>query len=192
MRCPTNVNVLICSMSNYVPMYGELYCTFHYQQLFRRKGNYDEGFGHVQHKDLWLQKNNPDTDSQKKKVEKPAGKWRAALKLHSCHDLFCYSRWQLPMLGFVVSASVLLCVRSSDGDSDIMEKAFQQHGWLTIQGPTRWSDLTLWQIVINEWVTCSVLWLQYNQPQAACRANLFHWVNEINLFSSPNWLSEYR
>lgn len=73
MPCPTNVNVLICSMSNYVPMYGELYCTFHYQQLFKRKGNYDEGFGHVQHKDLWLQ-NNPDADSQKKNVEKPSGK----------------------------------------------------------------------------------------------------------------------
>ena len=28
----------------------------HYQQLFKRKGNYDEGFGHKQHKDQWLRK----------------------------------------------------------------------------------------------------------------------------------------
>ena len=28
----------------------------HYQQLFKRKGNYDEGFGRKQHKDQWLQK----------------------------------------------------------------------------------------------------------------------------------------
>lgn len=55
------------SMYNYTPLHGELYCTFHYQQLFRRKGNYDEGFGRVQHKNLWPQ-NNPETDSQKRKA----------------------------------------------------------------------------------------------------------------------------
>lgn len=58
----TNTTLLICSMYNYTPVHGELYCIFHCQQLFRRKGNYDEGFGHVQHKDLWLQKSNPDTN----------------------------------------------------------------------------------------------------------------------------------
>ncbi|XP_040022918.2 uncharacterized protein LOC120811547 isoform X1 [Gasterosteus aculeatus] len=42
------------SMHNYAPLYGEFYCIFHYQQLFRRKGNYDEGFGHAQHKNRWL------------------------------------------------------------------------------------------------------------------------------------------
>ncbi|XP_071341209.1 protein-methionine sulfoxide oxidase mical3b [Trachinotus anak] len=45
------------SMSNYAPLRGEFYCIFHYQQLFRRKGNYDEGFGHVQHKNQWLLRN---------------------------------------------------------------------------------------------------------------------------------------
>uniref|UniRef100_A0A8C9V938 Xin actin binding repeat containing 1 n=1 Tax=Scleropages formosus TaxID=113540 RepID=A0A8C9V938_SCLFO len=39
------------SLHNYSALYGEFYCVFHYQQLFKRKGNYDEGFGHVQHKD---------------------------------------------------------------------------------------------------------------------------------------------
>lgn len=54
--------VLIRSMYNYAPLHGELYCIFHYQQLFRRKGNYDEGFGHIQHKDRWLLKNTPSTN----------------------------------------------------------------------------------------------------------------------------------
>ncbi|KAM8839572.1 xin actin-binding repeat-containing protein 1 isoform 2-T2 [Synchiropus picturatus] len=43
------------SLNNYSALYGEFYCTTHYQQLFKRKGNYDEGFGHRQHKDRWLQ-----------------------------------------------------------------------------------------------------------------------------------------
>lgn len=42
----------------------------HYQQLFKRKGNYDEGFGYKQHKDQWLQRNKgtdePDTVSTPK------------------------------------------------------------------------------------------------------------------------------
>ncbi|XP_061112326.1 uncharacterized protein LOC133137924 [Conger conger] len=43
-------------IQNYAALYGEFYCMFHYQQLFKRKGNYDEGFGHIQHKDRWLPK----------------------------------------------------------------------------------------------------------------------------------------
>uniref|UniRef100_A0A665UE51 LIM zinc-binding domain-containing protein n=1 Tax=Echeneis naucrates TaxID=173247 RepID=A0A665UE51_ECHNA len=35
------------SMYNYTPLHGEFYCIFHYKQLFKRKGNYDEGFGHA-------------------------------------------------------------------------------------------------------------------------------------------------
>uniref|UniRef100_A0A8C3G2F8 LIM domain containing 2 n=1 Tax=Cyclopterus lumpus TaxID=8103 RepID=A0A8C3G2F8_CYCLU len=45
------------SIHNYSSLYGEFYCISHYQQLFKRSGNYDEGFGHMQHKDRWLQKN---------------------------------------------------------------------------------------------------------------------------------------
>ncbi|KAM8731778.1 uncharacterized protein AB9X84_026058 isoform 1-T3 [Acanthopagrus schlegelii] len=51
------------SMYNYTPLHGEFYCIFHYQQLFRRKGNYDEGFGHVQHKNRWLLRNTADNIS---------------------------------------------------------------------------------------------------------------------------------
>lgn len=42
------------SMHNYTPLHGEFYCIFHYRQLFRKKGNYDEGFGFAQHKNQWL------------------------------------------------------------------------------------------------------------------------------------------
>ncbi|KAM6900552.1 uncharacterized protein FYW49_017067 [Xenentodon cancila] len=45
------------SMYNYAPLNGEFYCIFHYQQLFKEKGNYDEGFGHIQHKHRWLLRN---------------------------------------------------------------------------------------------------------------------------------------
>ncbi|XP_041924048.1 LIM domain-containing protein isoform X3 [Alosa sapidissima] len=50
------------SIGNYAPLSGEFYCVFHYQQLFRRKGNYDEGFGRPQHKDRWLQHTVNGTD----------------------------------------------------------------------------------------------------------------------------------
>uniref|UniRef100_A0A3B3YBN5 LIM zinc-binding domain-containing protein n=1 Tax=Poecilia mexicana TaxID=48701 RepID=A0A3B3YBN5_9TELE len=46
---------------NYSSLYGEFYCISHYQQLFKRKGNY-EGFGHTQHKDRWLHKNKGTDD----------------------------------------------------------------------------------------------------------------------------------
>ncbi|XP_027861315.1 LIM domain and actin-binding protein 1 isoform X3 [Xiphophorus couchianus] len=49
------------SMQTYTPLNGEFYCIFHYQQLFKRKGNYDEGFGHSQHKNKWLFKNSSST-----------------------------------------------------------------------------------------------------------------------------------
>uniref|UniRef100_A0A667ZT64 LIM domain containing 2 n=1 Tax=Myripristis murdjan TaxID=586833 RepID=A0A667ZT64_9TELE len=54
------------SIHNYSSLYGEFYCISHYQQLFKRKGNYDEGFGHKQHKDpekLSLKETNPGSAS---------------------------------------------------------------------------------------------------------------------------------
>ncbi|XP_048826701.1 LIM domain-containing protein isoform X2 [Brienomyrus brachyistius] len=54
------------SIQNYAALYGEFYCIFHYQQLFRAKGNYDEGFGYKQHKDRWIQKR---ADSNPTKVQ---------------------------------------------------------------------------------------------------------------------------
>lgn len=44
-------------MGNYASLYGQIYCKPHFKQLFKSKGNYDEGFGHKQHKDRWNCKN---------------------------------------------------------------------------------------------------------------------------------------
>ncbi|NWU88901.1 XIRP2 protein, partial [Upupa epops] len=44
------------SLGNYASLHGKIYCKPHFKQLFKSKGNYDEGFGHKQHKDLWNSK----------------------------------------------------------------------------------------------------------------------------------------
>lgn len=44
------------SLGNYAALHGEFYCKPHFQQLFKSKGNYDEGFGRKQHKELWAHK----------------------------------------------------------------------------------------------------------------------------------------
>ncbi|XP_019942556.2 LIM domain and actin-binding protein 1-like isoform X1 [Paralichthys olivaceus] len=41
------------SLGNYASLHGNVYCKPHYSQLFKAKGNYDEGFGHRPHKELW-------------------------------------------------------------------------------------------------------------------------------------------
>lgn len=53
----SNLFFINCSIHNYSSLNGEFYCVSHYQQLFKRKGNYDEGFGLKQRKDQWLHKN---------------------------------------------------------------------------------------------------------------------------------------
>ncbi|XP_037666014.1 LIM domain-containing protein 2 [Choloepus didactylus] len=44
------------SLGTYAALHGEFYCKPHFQQLFKSKGNYDEGFGRKQHKELWAHK----------------------------------------------------------------------------------------------------------------------------------------
>ncbi|XP_064494986.1 LIM domain and actin-binding protein 1 isoform X1 [Pseudopipra pipra] len=41
------------SLGTYASLRGNIYCKPHFNQLFKSKGNYDEGFGHRQHKELW-------------------------------------------------------------------------------------------------------------------------------------------
>uniref|UniRef100_A0A8C3W503 Xin actin binding repeat containing 2 n=1 Tax=Catagonus wagneri TaxID=51154 RepID=A0A8C3W503_9CETA len=41
------------SLGNYASLHGQIYCKPHFKQLFKSKGNYDEGFGHKQHKHRW-------------------------------------------------------------------------------------------------------------------------------------------
>uniref|UniRef100_A0A8B7WBJ8 Xin actin-binding repeat-containing protein 2 n=1 Tax=Castor canadensis TaxID=51338 RepID=A0A8B7WBJ8_CASCN len=48
---------LFGSLGNYASLHGQIYCKPHFKQLFKSKGNYDEGFGHKQHKDRWNCKN---------------------------------------------------------------------------------------------------------------------------------------
>lgn len=43
----------VCSLGNYASLHGNIYCRPHFDQLFKAKGNYDEGFGHRPHKELW-------------------------------------------------------------------------------------------------------------------------------------------
>ncbi|NXS02754.1 XIRP2 protein, partial [Oxylabes madagascariensis] len=44
------------SLGNYASLHGKIYCKPHFKQLFKSKGNYDEGFGYKQHKELWNSK----------------------------------------------------------------------------------------------------------------------------------------
>ncbi|XP_069577999.1 LIM domain and actin-binding protein 1a [Brachyistius frenatus] len=41
------------SLANYASLHNNVYCKPHFSQLFKAKGNYDEGFGHRPHKELW-------------------------------------------------------------------------------------------------------------------------------------------
>lgn len=40
-------------MVNYASLHSNVYCKPHFCQLFKAKGNYDEGFGRRPHKELW-------------------------------------------------------------------------------------------------------------------------------------------
>jgi hypothetical protein len=51
-RCVHCKNVL--KLGNYASLKGNYYCKPHFKQLFRLRGNYDEGFGGEQHKMKWV------------------------------------------------------------------------------------------------------------------------------------------
>ena len=42
------------SAGTYASLEGVIYCKTHFKQLFKAKGNYDEGFGREQHKKKWM------------------------------------------------------------------------------------------------------------------------------------------
>ncbi|XP_029990709.1 LIM domain and actin-binding protein 1-like isoform X1 [Sphaeramia orbicularis] len=63
------------SLGNYASLHGNVYCKPHFSQLFKSKGNYDEGFGHRPHKELWEPKADVDEDEEPvkpKEQEKPS------------------------------------------------------------------------------------------------------------------------
>ncbi|XP_075953384.1 LIM domain and actin-binding protein 1a isoform X2 [Anarhichas minor] len=66
------------SLANYASLHNNVYCKAHFCQLFKAKGNYDEGFGHRPHKELWESKGescetSPQSTTQTKpKIQNPA------------------------------------------------------------------------------------------------------------------------
>ena len=55
--------------SNFAKNHGIYYCKVHFQQMFREKGNYDEGFGQKKHSADWGKKEEPKKEEPVKKVE---------------------------------------------------------------------------------------------------------------------------
>lgn len=47
-----------------------MYCKPHYKQLFKSKGNYDEGFGQKPHKELWINKSSAENSKVKSPEQK--------------------------------------------------------------------------------------------------------------------------
>ncbi|XP_045920561.1 LIM domain and actin-binding protein 1-like isoform X2 [Micropterus dolomieu] len=62
------------SLVNYASLHNNVYCKPHFSQLFKAKGNYDEGFGHRPHKELWEGKGESGETSpqDKPKIPSPA------------------------------------------------------------------------------------------------------------------------
>lgn len=58
------------SLANYASLHNNVYCKTHYCQLFKAKGNYDEGFGHRPHKELWDSRGE-DAEDQADKEDPP-------------------------------------------------------------------------------------------------------------------------
>ncbi|XP_057218637.1 LIM domain and actin-binding protein 1 isoform X2 [Triplophysa rosa] len=55
-------------LGTYASLNGKIYCKPHFSQLFKSKGNYDEGFGHRPHKELWTART---IKEESEKSEKP-------------------------------------------------------------------------------------------------------------------------
>lgn len=69
----------ISSLGNYASLHGNIYCKPHFSQLFKAKGNYDEGFGHRPHKELWEPRDDEGEESVKpQEQEGPAAVTRPA------------------------------------------------------------------------------------------------------------------
>lgn len=73
-HCGTNL-----SLGNYASLHGNVYCKPHFSQLFKSKGNYDEGFGHRPHKELWEPRaDEEEGEEMVKPKEQPAAVPRSA------------------------------------------------------------------------------------------------------------------
>ncbi|XP_051967656.1 LIM domain and actin-binding protein 1 isoform X2 [Xyrauchen texanus] len=59
------------SLGSYASLHGIIYCKPHFSQLFKSKGNYDEGFGHRPHKELWSPRMNEQEPEESEKPKPP-------------------------------------------------------------------------------------------------------------------------
>jgi len=57
-------------LGNYAGLNQKYYCKPHFKQLFKLKGNYDEGFGDKQHKEKWNPKDTPTQDDENEEGDK--------------------------------------------------------------------------------------------------------------------------
>lgn len=55
---------------SYASLQGSIYCKPHFNQLFKSKGNYDEGFGLRPHKEMWTPRTN-DEEPERSENSKP-------------------------------------------------------------------------------------------------------------------------
>ncbi|XP_048346582.1 LIM domain and actin-binding protein 1 isoform X2 [Sphaerodactylus townsendi] len=53
------------TLGTYASLHGSIYCKPHFSQLFKSKGNYDEGFGLKPHKELWVSKTESEDSPEK-------------------------------------------------------------------------------------------------------------------------------
>uniref|UniRef100_A0A7M5XP39 LIM zinc-binding domain-containing protein n=1 Tax=Clytia hemisphaerica TaxID=252671 RepID=A0A7M5XP39_9CNID len=60
-------------LGNYAALQGEIYCKPHLKQLFKLKGNYDEGFGREQRKADWMNKDDKNVETMNNEVNGTAG-----------------------------------------------------------------------------------------------------------------------
>ncbi|XP_026188496.1 LIM domain and actin-binding protein 1a isoform X1 [Mastacembelus armatus] len=67
------------SLANYASLYNSIYCKPHFSQLFKAKGNYDEGFGHRPHKELWESKGEGGDTSPQSNTQNELQKHSTAL-----------------------------------------------------------------------------------------------------------------
>ncbi|KAA0708069.1 LIM domain and actin-binding protein 1 [Triplophysa tibetana] len=58
-------------LGTYASLNGNIYCKPHFSQLFKSKGNYDEGFGHRPHKELWMARTIKEESEQSQKPNCP-------------------------------------------------------------------------------------------------------------------------
>jgi len=58
----------LVSTGSYAALEGKIFCKPHFMQLFKLKGNYNEGFGAVQHKHRWNQSTVPGQQAAQREV----------------------------------------------------------------------------------------------------------------------------